>query len=79
MATGTQPTGGRNDLPVWQGAAGGALALVALPFHHAPLAVPAEAPAGLIEGVTLALSHRLSLSSPQSLVDRLQTALSQES
>ena len=29
--------------------------------------------------VTLALSHRLSLSSPQSLVDRLQTALSQES
>jgi hypothetical protein len=28
MATGTQPTGGRNDLPLWRGAAGGALAFL---------------------------------------------------
>lgn len=40
-------------------AVGAALALVALPFHHAPLAVPAEAPTGLLAGVTLALSHAM--------------------
>lgn len=40
-------------------AVGGALALVALPFHQAPLAVPAEAPSSLIAGVTLALSHAM--------------------
>lgn len=52
--------GGRAVANVGLGlAVGGALALVALPFHHAPLAVPAEAPAGLIEGVTLALSHAM--------------------
>lgn len=40
-------------------AVGAALALVALPFHHAPLAVPAEAPTGLLAGVTLAVSHAM--------------------
>lgn len=40
-------------------AVGAALALVALPFHQPPLAVPAEAPAGLLEGAALALGHAM--------------------
>lgn len=53
-------SGGRAGVNVALGlAVGVALALVAVPFHQPPLAVPAEAPATLMEGVALAVSHAL--------------------